>query len=104
MFERIKRLPKPVKIILGIFSSLLILMLLFYFSIYFGVFGKMPDTEELSQLKQSEATQVLSNDGQLIGKYYIFDRQPIKYEQLPQHLIDGLVATEDVRFYDHSGI
>ena len=104
MFERIKRLPKPVKIILGIFSSLLILMLLFYFSIYFGVFGKMPNTDELSQLKQSEATQVLSNDGQLIGKYYIFDRQPIKYEQLPQHLIDGLVATEDVRFYDHSGI
>ena len=104
MLYRIKQLPKPVKITLGIFSSLLIIMLLFYFSIYLGVFGKIPDTPELSQLKQSEATQVLSNEGQLIGKYYIFDRQPIKYDQLPQHLIDGLVATEDVRFYDHSGI
>ncbi|QED36889.1 penicillin-binding protein [Antarcticibacterium arcticum] len=104
MLERIKNLPKPAKIAIGIFSSLIIILLLFYFSIYFGVFGKMPDTQELSQLKQSEATQVLSAEGELIGKYYVFDRQPIKYEQLPQHLIEGLIATEDVRFYDHSGI
>ncbi len=76
----------------------------FYASIYFGFWGKLPDKEELSSLKQAEATQVLDKDGHMIGKYYIYDRQPISYEDLPQHLIDALVATEDVRFYEHDGV
>jgi penicillin-binding protein 1A len=103
MLERIKRSP-IIKWALIVFFSLLSLFLLFYFSIYLGLFGKIPSSEDLLALKQSEATQVLSSEGKLIGKYYIFDRQPIKFEQLPQHLIDGLIATEDVRFYDHDGI
>lgn len=76
----------------------------FYTSIYFGFWGKLPNKEELSSLKQAEATQVLDKDGHMIGKYYIYDRQPISYEDLPQHLIDALVATEDVRFYEHDGV
>ncbi|WP_103070901.1 transglycosylase domain-containing protein [Aquimarina sediminis] len=76
----------------------------FYLSIYFGFFGKLPSKEELSSLKQAEATQVLDKDGHLIGKYYIYDRQPITYKDLPQHLIDALIATEDVRFYEHDGV
>ncbi|WP_108807860.1 penicillin-binding protein 1A [Aquimarina spinulae] len=76
----------------------------FYASIYFGFWGKLPDKEELGSLKQAEATQVLDKDGHMIGKYYIYDRQPISYEDLPQHLIDALVATEDVRFYEHDGV
>lgn len=80
------------------------LSICFYASIYFGFWGKLPDKEELSSLKQAEATQVLDKDGHMIGKYYIYDRQPISYEDLPQHLIDALVATEDVRFYEHDGV
>ncbi len=76
----------------------------FYASIYFGFWGKLPNKEELGSLKQAEATQVLDKDGHMIGKYYIYDRQPISYEDLPQHLIDALVATEDVRFYEHDGV
>lgn len=64
----------------------------------------MPSEEELRNLEQSEATEVISYDGKLIGKYYIFDRQPITYEDLPQHLIDALLATEDIRFYEHGAI
>src|SRR6056297_2700533 len=90
-----------------VLSSLLGLFLVFGFfflSIYWGWWGKVPSTQELKDLKQNEATEVFSAEGKLIGKYYIFDRQPVLYEELPQHLIDALVATEDVRFYEHSGI
>lgn len=103
MLEHIKNTPL-LKWILGILLALALLLLIFYFSIYFGMFGKIPSTGELSELKQNEATEVISADGKLIGKYYIFDRQPVKYEQLPQHLIDALIATEDVRFYKHDGV
>lgn len=103
MLEHIKNTPL-LKWILGILLASAILLLIFYFSIYFGIFGKVPSSSELSELKQNEATEVISADGKLIGKYYIFDRQPVKYEQLPQHLIDALIATEDVRFYEHDGV
>lgn len=103
MLDRIKRSPF-LKWTLGIILFIIVSVLFLFLSIYLGFFGKIPGSAELKQLKQSEATQVLSADGELIGKYYIFDRQPIKYEEIPQHLIDGLIATEDVRFYEHNGI
>lgn len=103
MIERIKKSPK-LKWALSIFAALLAIIFLFFGSIYFGFFGKIPSSKELSELKQNEATQILASNGQLIGKYYIFDRQPINYDQLPEHLINALVATEDARFFEHSGI
>ena len=75
-----------------------------YLAIYFGAFGKLPSKEELSSIKQEEATQILDKNGELIGKYYIYDRQPLEFNELPQHLIDALLATEDVRFYEHNGV
>lgn len=86
---------------LGILFALFIC---FYASIYFGLWGKIPDSEELARLKQSQATQVLDVNNDLIGKIYVYDRQSIKYTDFPQHLIDALIATEDVRFYEHNGI
>lgn len=83
---------------------LLALFICFFASIYFGLWGKIPDSEELARLKQSQATQVLDVNNDLIGKIYVYDRQSIKYTDFPQHLIDALIATEDVRFYDHNGI
>lgn len=103
MFKRIKKSPK-FKWVAGIFLGILSIFLLFYLSIYFGLFGEVPSSSQLKELKQNEATQVLSSSGELIGKYYIFDRQPITFDQIPQHLIDALIATEDVRFYEHDGI
>ena len=86
------------------FSILLALFICFYASIYFGLWGKIPNSEDLAQVKQSQATQVLDANNNLIGKIYVYDRQSIQYSDFPQHLIDALVATEDVRFYEHSGI
>ncbi|WP_179344512.1 transglycosylase domain-containing protein [Winogradskyella ursingii] len=84
-------------VILGFFIGL-------YISIYLGAFGKIPTKVELSFIKQEEATQLLDRNKKLIGKYYIYDRQPVEFEDLPKHLIDALVATEDVRFYEHDGV
>jgi len=75
-----------------------------YCSILLGLFGKLPTKEALSSIKQAEATQVLDKDGKLIGKYFIYDRQPLDFEDFPKPLINALVATEDVRFYEHDGI
>ncbi|PZD79312.1 transglycosylase domain-containing protein [Mesonia sp. K7] len=80
------------------------LFMLFYASIYFGLFGKIPTKESLANLKQSQATQVLDKNSDLIGKFYILDRQSITYNQFPKHLLDALIATEDARFYEHDGI
>lgn len=69
-----------------------------------GVFGTMPTFEELENPETNLATEIFSSDGETLGKYYNENRTPIKYEDLPQHLVDALIATEDERFYDHSGI
>lgn len=82
----------------------LILAIIFYLCIYFGAFGKLPNTAALTNLKQAEATQVLDKDSTLIGKYYIYDRQPLTYQEFPKHLLNALIATEDVRFYEHDGV
>ncbi|WBL23892.1 penicillin-binding protein 1A [Zunongwangia sp. HRR-M8] len=103
MLSRLKKSP-ILKWALRIFLGLFVLFILFFTSIYFGMWGKIPSKEELSQLQQNKATQILSNDGKLIGKFYIFDRQPIQFKDLPKHLIEALIATEDVRFYEHNGI
>ncbi|MGV8814483.1 MAG: transglycosylase domain-containing protein [Gelidibacter sp.] len=83
---------------------LLALFICFYSSIYIGLWGKIPDSEQLTLLKQSQATQVLDANNNLIGKIYVYDRQSITYSDFPQHLIDALIATEDARFYEHNGI
>ncbi len=95
---------KWIKWLAVIIGSILLFFVGLYISVYFGVFGKLPTTEDVSSIKQEQATQVLDKDGKLIGKYYIYDRQPVPFESFPKHLIDALVATEDSRFYEHDGI
>jgi len=69
-----------------------------------GAFGKMPKFEELENPETNLATEIFSADGETLGKYYSENRTPIRYEDLPDHLIKALVATEDERYYQHSGI
>lgn len=103
MLEKIKRHPR-LKWALIVLLSLIALFFLFFGSIYFGMWGKIPTSKELTELKQNKATQVLASNGELIGKFYVYDRQPIDFSQLPSHLIEALIATEDARFYEHDGI
>lgn len=85
-------------------GAVVLFFVVIYASVFLGFFGKLPTSEDLSSIKQAEATQVLDANGKLIGKYYIYDRQPLEFQDFPKHLIDALVATEDVRFYQHDGI
>lgn len=79
-------------------------LILFFFLASWGFFGAMPSFEELENPESNLATEVISSDGVTIGKFYNENRTPIKYEDLPPHLVNALIATEDERFYEHSGI
>ncbi|HIP48894.1 MAG TPA: penicillin-binding protein [Lutibacter sp.] len=69
-----------------------------------GVFGKLPTFEELENPENNLASEVISIDGQTLGKYAKENRTPIRYKDLSHNLVEALVATEDERFFKHSGI
>ncbi|WP_108425195.1 penicillin-binding protein 1A [Flagellimonas amoyensis] len=84
----------------GVLSVILIFLLASW-----GAFGEMPTFERLENPETNLATEFLSSDGETLGKLYLDDnRTPIAYENLPENLVNALVATEDARYYDHSGI
>ena len=86
------------------FAGTLTLGLLFV-GAAFEWYGPMPDLQELENPKTNLATQIISSDGEILGKYYLDDnRTPITYEELPQNMVQALIATEDERFYEHAGI
>lgn len=70
----------------------------------FGAFGKLPTFEELENPRSNLATEVISADGKNIGGYFIENRSYVDYGDLSPNLVAALIATEDVRFYSHSGI
>ncbi|KJD31258.1 penicillin-binding protein [Tamlana nanhaiensis] len=84
----------------GVFAVIFIFLLASW-----GAFGEMPDHTVLENPKTNLATEIISSDGKTLGKFYFDDnRTPVGFDQLPQNLVDALVATEDARFFDHSGI
>ncbi|MBT8205518.1 MAG: penicillin-binding protein [Eudoraea sp.] len=84
----------------GVFAVFLIFLLAAW-----GVFGEMPTFERLENPQTNLATEILSSDGETLGKFYLDDnRTPVDYKDLPENLVNALVATEDARYYEHSGI
>ena len=84
----------------GILTILLIFLLASW-----GFLGDMPDHTQLENPKTHLATEIISSDGKTLGKFYLNDnRTPVSYDDLSPYLIDALVATEDARFHEHSGI
>jgi penicillin-binding protein 1A len=70
-----------------------------------GVFGDLPTFEAIENPESSIATEIISEDGVVIGRIWQNEnRTPVKYSELSPHLINALIATEDERFYEHSGI
>lgn len=70
----------------------------------FWLFGKMPTVDDLENPKSEIASEVISSDGVSIGKFFLENRSPLTYNEIPKNFIDALIATEDVRFTKHSGI
>ncbi|TDE04424.1 penicillin-binding protein 1A [Flavobacterium sandaracinum] len=77
---------------------------LFFLFASWGIFGSMPSFEDLENPDSNLATEVISADGVVIGKYFEKNRSQLKYSDLPKNLVQALIATEDARFYEHSGI
>lgn len=88
----------------GIVLAGLLVVFLLFFSASSGGFGALPTFEELENPQTNLATEVISADGVTIGKYAKENRTPVKFKELPKNLVNALVATEDERFYEHSGI
>ena len=95
---------KSVKIFWRIFGGGLVFFILLLLVINWGWLGSMPDLEDIENPTASLASQVYAQDGTLMGKYYIEDRINVEYKDISKFVTDALVATEDKRFYDHSGI
>lgn len=88
-----------------VFASGIAAVFLLFLLASWGFLGEMPSFEILENPQTNLASQVISSDGKTLGKYYWRDnRTPVDYKELPKTLVDALIATEDARFHDHSGI
>ena len=95
----------PIKLFWGLFLIGLLTVAAIFGSAALGLFGPMPPLQQLENPKTNLATQIISSDGEILGKFFYNDnRTPISYDALPAHLVNALIATEDERFYSHSGI
>lgn len=86
-----------------VIGGILLIFVLFYITST-GTFGALPTFEELENPQTNLATEVISSDGVTIGKYAKENRTPVNFKELPENLVNALVATEDERFYKHTGI
>ena len=77
---------------------------LFFTLLSLGWLGFMPSFEELENPKSNQATEVISADGEILGFIGVENRSNVTYDELSPNLVNALIATEDVRFYHHSGI
>ena len=92
------------KLILFLWSGFLAPLLLIALILVFISESSLPSIDELENPRSNEASAVYSSDGKQIGSFYLSNRTKVNYNDLSPHLIDALVSTEDIRFYDHSGV
>ena len=80
------------------------IIILFVFLVGFGVFGSLPKVDELLNPKNNLATIVYSGDMKILGKYYSENRVNVAFEKIDKDVVNALIATEDVRYYEHNGV
>jgi len=101
--NQVKLLKRILKYIGLLLSLIIFLSGLLFFLVYFGAFGKLPDKIALSLIRNEEASLVFSADEVLIGKFFAQNRTNINWNEIPEHLKNALIATEDRRFFSHKG-
>ncbi len=95
---------KVLKFFLKLFLAGIAFLAVFLSLVYIGLFGRIPAEEELAKIRNFDASEVYSADGKMIGKYYIENRRNIENNNISEHVINALVATEDSRFFEHKGL
>lgn len=88
------------KFFIGGFAFVVLLVLL----TSVGLFGPLPSFRDLENPKSNLASEIYSEDKQVLGKYYVENRSRLNFDQISPNAINALIATEDTRFYSHSGI
>jgi len=96
-------LKKSTKILFYSILGLTMFVAFFFLSVWIGIFGPLPSSDELKDIHNEEASLVYSSDQVLLGKYFAENRTNISIDDIPEHLIEALVATEDKRFFEHKG-
>lgn len=99
-----KKYTKFIVIFWLILVSAILFVVLLFGLISKGKLGYMPTFEEIENPKSYLASEIYTEDGVLLGKYYIENRTNIRFSELDTNLVNALIATEDIRFYNHSGI
>ena len=99
-----KSLEKKISWVLRLATIGLSFIVLILLLTSFGAFGEIPTVEELDNPDINIASEIISSDGKTLGKFAFENRTPIKFKEIPESLINALIATEDERFYSHSGI
>ena len=97
----------PVKYIIITWLVIICPVLLFFLLVMLtsmGTFGELPEVEELQNPKNNLASVIYSSDGNVLGKFYKENRVNVKYNEISSNLVNALIATEDARFYEHSGV
>jgi penicillin-binding protein 1A len=96
---------KPIRLLWILFISGILSLFFLFGGAALGWYGPMPDLQQLENPNTNLASQIISSDGETLGKYYFNDnRTPITFEQLPTNMVNALISTEDERFYEHAGI
>ena len=109
MSKKKSSMPKKYKLYLYgfwiiFFSGIIGLTGMFYAASQ-GYLGEMPDFRQLENPNTNLATQIISSDNKVLGKFHFGEnRIPVQFDDLPKNLVDALISTEDERFYSHSGI
>lgn len=87
-----------------IFAIPIVAIIILFYLIVEGKLGYMPPFEELENPKSLLASEIISSDGEILGTYFVENRSKVDFEDLSPHLVDALIATEDIRYYKHSGV
>lgn len=82
----------------------LVLFALFIISIGFGLFGELPSFRDIEHPKSNQASEIVTDDGRVLGTYFVQNRSNVTYPEISPNVINALIATEDIRFLEHSGI
>ncbi len=81
-----------------------VVMLGLFATIYLGAFGRLASKQDLTKIKIANASEIYAANGELLGKYYDENRTDATLNEIPSHMINGVVATEDARFFAHQGV
>ena len=102
--KKTKSVKRLIRILWVLFIIPIISVIILFFSISKGYLGFMPSIEELANPKSVLATEVISSDNKVLGTYFRENRSQVDYNEISPNVINALIATEDARFFEHSGI